>query len=130
VGYNACRGYPRAVGYQAALIHWVEERLREQPDDPFPAVLALQRDVRGGEGPGRADPGGQCAAVDPDTSEVVSRLRLAVIERRKAATAGAHLVQGLTARHPDNWPFSPNSWGSTPSGEMARYQVARNQHLR
>ena len=28
-------GYSRAVRYHASLINWVEERLSEQPDDPF-----------------------------------------------------------------------------------------------
>ena len=132
MGWDTTRvaGYPRAVGYQAALIHWVEERLREQPDDPFLPFLLYNGMYVVGKVLEEQILGGNVPRFDPDTSEVVSRLRLAVIERRKAATAGAHLVQGLTARHPDQLAVLAQQLGSTPSGEMARYQVARNQHLR
>jgi len=37
MGWDTTRvaGYPRAVGYQAELIHWVQRRLNDRPDDPF-----------------------------------------------------------------------------------------------
>ncbi len=92
-------GYPRAAGYKAALIHWVERRLSTQPDDPFLPFLLYNGLYGVGEILWRHHLAGEVPRFDPDTSEVVSRLRLAVIERRKASTAGAYLVQGLTARH-------------------------------
>jgi hypothetical protein len=116
------------VGYRASLIHWVEQRLPEQPDDPFlPFLLynglyvvgkVLEEQILSGNAP----------LFDPDTSEVVSRLRLAVIGRHRLSTAGAHLVQGLTARHPDQLAILAEKLGATPGGEMARYHVERNQH--
>jgi hypothetical protein len=125
MGWDTTRvaGYPRAAGYDAALIHWAERRLSGQPDDPFLPFLLYE----GLYGVGQIL-AGKVPRFDPDTSEVVSRLRLAVIERHKVSTAGAHLVQALTARHPDQLAVLAEELGATPGGEMARYQVERNQH--
>jgi hypothetical protein len=122
-------GHPRAAGYQAALIDWVERRLREQPDDPFLPFL-LDAPVYG-VGPilARQIAAGILPRFDPDTSEAVSRLRLAVIERQKNSTGGTRLVQTLSARHADQLAALANSLGSTLCGEMARYQVEVSRHL-
>ena len=71
---------------------------------------------------------GKVPRFDADTSEVVSRLRLAVIERNKVSTAGPHLVQALSARHTDQLAILAKQLKDTPAGEMARYLVERNQH--
>ena len=115
--------YTRLAGYKDALIHWIEQRLRDQPDDPFLPFL-LDNGVYG-LGPilMRQLEAGKLPRFDPDTSEVVSRLRLAVIERQKSSTGGTRLVQALSARHPEQLAALANSLGSSPSGDMARYQV-------
>jgi len=132
MGWDTTRvaGHPRAVGYQASLIHWVEQRWREQPDDPFLPFLLYNGMYVVGKILEEQLQAGKVPRFDPDTSAVVSRLRLAVIERRKASTAGAHLVQGLTARHLNELAVLAEELGATPSGEMARCQVARNQDPR
>jgi hypothetical protein len=121
-------GYPRAAGYKAALIDWVERRVRVQPDDPFLPFLLYNGLYGVGEILWKHIQAGEVRRFDPDTSEVVSRLRLAVIETDKLSTAGAHLVQGLTARHSDQLAVLAEQLKATPAGEMARYQVERNQH--
>ena len=113
----------RAADYRMALIDWVGRRLNDQPVDPFLPFL-LYEGLYGG----RQIVPGKTPRFDPDTSEVVSRLRLAVIGRHWLSTAGAHLVQGLTARHPDQLAQLADQLGTTPGGEMARYQVERTQH--
>ena len=123
-------GHPRAVGYQSSLIHWVDQRLREQPDDPFLPFLLYNGLYVVGKVLEEQLVAGKVPRFDPDTSEVVSRLRLAVIGRHRLSTAGAHLVQGLTARHPDQLAMLAEELGATPGGEMARYQVERNQHAK
>ena len=122
-------GSPRATGFQPALIHWVERRFDAQPDDPFLPFL-LDNGVYG-VGPVimRLLETGRVARFDPDTSEVVSRLRLAVIERQKLSTGGTRLVQALSARHPDQLAALAKSLGSTPGGAMARYQVKVSREL-
>lgn len=121
-------GYPRAAGYKAALIHWVERRLSTEPDDPFLPFLLYNGLYGPGQILARHIAAGELPRFDPDTSEVVSRLRLAVIERRGFSTAGAHLVQGLSARHPDHLAVLAEHLIGTPAGEMARYHVERMQH--
>jgi len=123
-------GHPRAVGYQSSLIHWVDQRLREQPDDPFLPFLLYNGLYVVGKVLEEQLVAGKVPSFDPDTSEVVSRLRLAVIGRHRLSTAGAHLVQGLAARHPDQLAILAEELGATPGGEMARYQVERNQHAK
>ncbi len=115
--------YARPAGYKDALIHWIEQRLGDQPDDPFLPFL-LDNGMYG-LGPilMRQLEVGRLPRFDPDTSEVVSRLRLAVIERQKSSTGGTRLVQALSARHPEQLAALANSLGSSPSGDMARYQV-------
>ncbi len=127
MGWDTTRvaGYPRAAGYKAALIQWVDRRLSEQPDDPFLPTLLYEGLYGVGQILARQIQEGKLTRFDSDTSEVVSRLRLAVIERNKVSTAGAHLVQALSARHPDQLAVLAEQLGATPSGDMARYQVAR-----
>lgn len=117
------------TGYKDALLRWIERRFADQPDDPFLPFL-LDYPVYG-MGPGlmRLLEAGRLPRFDPDTSEVVSRLRLQVIERQKLSTGGTRLVQALSARHPDQLAALATSLGSTPSGEMARYQVKVSQAL-
>lgn len=130
MGWDTTRvaGYLRAAGYKAALIRWVERRLSARPDDPFLPFL-LDSGLYGvGQVLARHIMAGELQRFDPDTSEVVSRLRLAVIARHRFSTAGAHLVQGLSARHPDHLAILAEQLRATPAGEMARYHVERNQH--
>ncbi len=132
MGWDTTRvgGYARAVGYHASLIHFAERRLREQPDDPFLPYLLYNGLYVVGKVLEEELVAGNVPRFDPDTSEVVSRLRLAVIGQQTRSTAGAHLVQGLTARHPDQTAILAEELGATPGGEMARYQVERNQHAK
>jgi len=120
-------GYPRAAGYKAALIAWVARRLDEQPDDPFLPFLLYNGLYGVGEILSRHILAGEVPRFDPDTSEVVSRLRLTVIDRNKLSSAGAHLVQGLAARHLDQLVFLAEQLNATPAGEMARYEVERSR---
>src|SRR2546429_735809 len=128
MGWDTTRvqGFPRAAGYKAALIDWVERRLREQPEDPFLPFLLSDGLYGVGQILWRHIQAGEVQRFDPDTSEVVSQLRLAVIESQKLSIAGAHLVQGLSARHRDQLAILGEHLGATPAGEMARSHVARN----
>src|SRR2546429_604309 len=119
-------GPPRGAGYKAALIDWVERRLSEQPEDPFLPFLLSDGLYGVGQILWRHIQAGEVQRFDPDTSEVVSQLRLAVIESQKLSIAGAHLVQALSARHRDQLAILGEHWGATPAGEMARSHVARN----
>ena len=123
------RGSRPGADYQAPLINWVERRFGEQPDDPFLPFLLDNGVYSVGPIIASQVEAGKLPRFDPDTSEVVSRLRHAVIERQKFSTGGTRLVQALSARHPDQLAALANSLGSTPAGDMARYQVARSQHL-
>ena len=128
MGWDTTRvqGVPRAAGYKAALIDWVERRLSEQPDDPFLPFLLSDGLYGVGQILWRHIQAGEVQRFDPDTSEVVSQLRLAVIESQKLSIAGAHLVQGLPARDRDQLAVLGEHLGATPAGEMARSHVARN----
>ena len=119
----------RTAGYKDALLQWIDRCFADRPDDPFLPFL-LDYPVYG-MGPGlmKLLEAGALPRFDPDTSEVVSRLRLEVIERQKLSTGGTRLVQILSARHPDQLAALAKSLGSTPSGEMARYQVKVSQQL-
>src|SRR3989442_1873663 len=79
MGWDTTRvaGHPRAVGYQASLIHWVEQRWREQPDDPFLPFLLYNGMYVVGKILEEQLLAGKVPRFDPDTSAVVSRLRLA-----------------------------------------------------
>jgi hypothetical protein len=123
-------GYPRAAGYKAVLIDWVERRVRTQPDDPFLPFLLSNGLYGVGEVLWRHVLSGEVQRFDPDTSDVVSRLRLTVIERHRFSTGGVHLVAGLTARHPDQLAVLAERLSGTPVGEMARYHVERNEHAK
>ena len=129
MGWDTTRvqGFPRAAGYKAALINWVERRLSEQPDDPFLPFLLSDGLYGVGQILWRHIQAGEVQRFDPDTSGVVSQLRLAVIESQKLSIAGAHLVQGLSARHRDQLAILGEHLGATPAGEMARSHVARNR---
>ncbi len=130
MGWDTTRvaGYPRAAAYKSVLIHWVARRLGGQPDDPFLPFLLYNGLYGVGQILARQIQEGTVSRFDPDTSEVVSRLRLAVIERHKLSTAGAHLVQALSARHPDRLVVLAEQLKGTPAGEMARYHVERSRH--
>ncbi len=131
MGWDTTRvaGIPRAAGYKAALIRWVERRLADQPDDPFlPFLLSDGLYGGGGQILWRHIQRGEVQRFDPDTSEVVSRLRLAVIEAQRLSTGGAHLVQALSARDADQLATLVETLGASPAGEMARSYVERIQH--
>jgi len=130
MGWDTTRiaGLPRAARYSGALISWVNRRLSDQPDDPFLPFLLYEGLYGVGQILSRHIQAGELQRFDPDTSEVVSRLRLAVIDRHRASGAGAHLVQALTARHPDQMVFLSGRLSGTPAGAMARYQVERHKN--
>ncbi len=119
-------GHPRAAGYKTAVIEWVDRRTKAQPDDPFLPFLLSNGLYGVGQILWRHIQAGEVQRFDPDTSDVVSRLRLALIERHKSSAAGAYLVQVLSARHLDQLAALADELGATPSGDMARCQVARN----
>lgn len=106
---------PPAVPNQYFLIQWVARRWRLQPDDPFlPFLIGTQIYLFNT---------GQVPRFDVDTSALVSRLRLAIVNRKKRTTAGACLVQGLSTRHPDQVAVLAKSLGPTLGGDMARSEV-------
>ncbi len=115
--------HPRALGYQAALIHWVERRLSEEPDDPFLPFLLQSGIYMWGKVTEEWVLAGKVPRFDPDTSAMVSRLRLGVIERNKRLPAGAHLVQGMSARHRGEFQPLAERLGPSPAADMARYQI-------
>jgi len=129
MGWDTTRvaGHPRAAGYKAALIEWVEGRARAQPDDPFLPFLLSNGLYGTGQILWRHIQAGEVQRFDPDTSEVVSQLRLEVIEANKYSIAGAYLVEALTARHLDQLAVLAERLGATPAGDMARCAV---QHAR
>ncbi len=130
MGWDTTRagGSPRAAGYMAALIHWVDRRLTEQPDDPFLPFLLSNGMYSVGQILWKHIQAGEIQRFDPDTSEVVSRLRLAVIERDKLSIAGAHVVQAMSARHAHQLAVLAEQLGATPAGAMARAYMERTQH--
>ncbi len=121
-------GYPRALRYHARLINWVEERLNEQPDDPFLPFLLYNWIYAGGKILEEQVLSGKVPRFDPDTSAIVSRLRLGVLERNKRLPAGAHLVQGMSARHRGEFQPLAERLGPSPAADMARYQIWRGPY--
>ena len=121
-------GYSRAVRYHASLINWVEERLSEQPDDPFLPFLLYNWIYGGGKILEEQVLSGKVPRFDPDTSAILSRLRLGVIERNKRLPAGAHLVQGMSARHRGEFQPLAERLGPSPAADMARYQIWRGPY--
>jgi len=117
------------AAYKAALIDWVERRFSEHPDDPFLPFLLDNGMYSLGPTLMRQIEAGKLPRFDPDTSEVVSGLRLGVIERQKSSTGGTRLVQALSARHPDQLTALGTTLGSTLCGEMARYQAQVSRQL-
>ena len=117
------------AAYKTALIEWVEKRFGEHPDDPFLPLLLDNGMYSLGPTLMRQIEAGKLPRFDPDTSGVVSRLRLGVIERQKSSTGGTRLVQALSARHPDQLAALGTTLGSTLCGEMARYQAQVGRQL-
>ena len=97
----------------------------ERPDDPFLPFLLYNGVSVVGKVLEEQIVTGKVPQFRPDTSEVVSRLRLAVIERQSLSTAGAHLVQ--IVRHGDQLAALAERLRDTPAGEMALYRMGRNQ---
>ncbi len=130
MGWDTTRvgGQPRAVGYQAALIHWVQRRWREQPDDPFLPFMLYNGMYVVGKVLEEQLVAGKVPRFDPDTSAMVSRLRLGVIERNKRLPTGAHLVQGMSARHRSEFQPLAERLGPSPAADMARYQIWRGPY--
>ena len=119
----------RTAAYRRSLINMVTARSQQQPDDPFLPLLLS----RGVYGVGRAYDddelrSGTVIRFDPDTSQVVSRLRLAIIERHKSSPGGALLVQAIAHRHSDQLASLAVRLGHSIAGEMALYEMARNEH--
>jgi hypothetical protein len=129
VGHTSAEGPTRPPGYKDALLHWIQRRFRNHPDDTFLPFLLDYGLYSGSPILWRQTEAGRLPRFDHDTSKVVGRLRLAVIERQKSSIGGARLVQILSARHPDQVAALAQSLGSTPSGDMARYQVEVNRRL-
>ena len=75
--------------YHASLINWVEERLSEQPDDPFLPFLLSNGMQVGGKILEEQVRSGKVPRFDPDTSAIVSRLRFGVIERKRLGPSPA-----------------------------------------
>ena len=130
MGWDTMRvaGLPRAARYKTTLINWVNRRFMDEPDDPFLPFLLYEGIYGVGQILWKSIQAGEVQRFDADTSEVVSRLRLAVIDRHRASIGGAHLVQALTARHHDQIASLASRLSHTPAGDMARYQVEREQH--
>src|SRR6266576_1200729 len=130
MGWDTMRvaGLPRAARYKTTLINWVNRRFMDEPDDPFLPFLLYEGIYGVGQILWKSIQAGEGQRFDADTSEVVSRLRLAVIDRHRASIGGAHLVQALTARHHDQIASLASRLSHTPAGDMARYQVEREQH--
>ena len=125
MGWDTTRveGTPRAANYKPVLIRWVERRWGDQPDDPFLPFLLYNGLY--GAGLWRHIQAGEVQRFDPDTSEVVSGLRLAVLESQKLSIGGAYLLQAISLRHPDQMAVLAEKLGATPAGEMARAHVER-----
>ena len=119
----------RSAEYRRSLINTVAERFQQQPDDPFLPLLLS----RGVYGVGKAYDNdemssGKVVRFDPDTSQIVSQLRLAVIERHKSSTGGALLVQAIARRHNDQLASLAGRLNRSIAGDMAQYEMERNQH--
>ncbi len=125
MGWDTTRvaGRSRAEGYHASLIQWVEQRWRDQPDDPFLPFLLYNGLSVVGKVLEEQIVAGKVPRFDPDTSAIVSRLRLGVLERNKRLPAGAHLVQGMSARHRGEFQTLTERLGPSPAADMARYQI-------
>jgi len=122
-------GQGPGAAYKAALIEWVGKRFGEHPDDPFLPFLLDNGMYSLGPTLMRQIEAGKLPRFDPDTSEVVSSLRLGVIDRQKSSTGGTRLVQALSARHPDQLAALRTTLGSTLCGQMARYQAQVSRQL-
>jgi len=119
----------RTAAYRHSLINMVTARSQQQPDDPFLPLLLS----RGVYGVGRAYDddelrSGTVIRFDPDTSQVISRLRIAVITRHKSSPGGALLVQAIAHRHSNQLASLAVRLGHSIAGDMARYEMARNEH--
>ena len=127
MGWDTTRveGTPRAANYKPVLIRWVERRWGDQPDDPFLPFLLYNGLYGAGQVLWRHIQAGEVQRFDPDTSEVVSGLRLAVLESQKLSIGGAYLLQAISLRHPDQMAVLAEKLGATPAGEMARAHVER-----
>jgi len=130
MGWDTTRvaGRPRAEGYHASLIRWVEQRWRDKPDDPFLSFLLYNGPSVVGKVLEEQIVAGKVPRFDPDTSAMVSRLRLGVIERNKRLPAGAYLVQGMSARHRGEFQPLAERLGPSPAADMARYQMWRGPY--
>ena len=117
------------AAYKATLIEWVEKRFGGHADDPLLPFLLDNGMYSLGPTLMRQIEAGKLPRFDPDTSEVVSWLRLGVIERQKSSTGGTRLVQALSARHPDQLAALRTTLGSTLCGQMARYQAQVSRQL-
>jgi len=123
------RASQRSADFRRSLINTVAARLQQQPDDPFLPLLLS----RGVYGVGKAYDNdemssGKVIRFDPDTSQIVSQLRLAVIERHKSSTGGALLVQAIARRHHDQLASLSVRLRRSTAGDMAQYEMERNQH--
>src|SRR5881396_1337859 len=94
IGHNQ-RGGHGGAAYKATLIEWVEKRFGGHADDPLLPFLLDNGMYSLGPTLMRQIEAGKLPRFDPDTSEVVSWLRLGVIERQKSSTGGTRLVQAL-----------------------------------
>jgi hypothetical protein len=121
--------FQRTAEFRRSLINMIAARFQQQPEDPFLPLL-LSRGVHGvGKAFDDADiRAGKVSRFDPDTSHVVSQLRLAVIERHKSSPGGALLVQAIARRHTDQLASLAVRLKRSIAGDMAQYEMERNQH--
>jgi len=118
----------RSAEYRRALIALIAARLQQQPDDPFLPMLLSSRVYGVGKAFDDDDVRlGTVSRFDPDTSHIVSRLRLAVIERHKSSPAGALLVQSIARRHRDQLASIAGRLRRSIAGDIAQYEMERDQ---
>jgi len=121
--------HPRAMSYHPSLIAMVNAMVHQRPDDPFLPFLLTSGMYLTGKTLEEQIVSGKAPRFDPDTSELVTQLRLVVIGRQSRSSSGALLVQELSERHPDQLSFLATQLRGTAAGEMAQYQVERNRHV-
>ncbi len=118
-------GSGRALAYHDSLLNLVAKLLRERPDDAFLPFLLSHGVYAMGKGLQDQILADKARRFDPDTSELLSQYRLALIDRHKHSSTGALLVQALAVKHPEEMEVIAEQLRNTPAGDMAQYQMER-----